>query len=229
MGTAIGNQWVVATNLGNMGEVFSLQGNYGKAKEYLMDALRIATDLNALDLMKMFHFHLSEVYAAMGNFKQAYDHHLVFTTLKDSIFNSDKSKEIGRLEGMHEMKMDELKKAQQAAEELKAKTEKKRRKDMLQYSGILILLLIVGLGVAFLLIKKVSPRVAEGVTFFAFLLLFEFLLVLLDPYIDGFSKGEPAYKLLFNALIAACIFPIHSLFEKMLKRNLTKNPAEQNL
>ena len=63
---------------------------------------------------------------------------------------------------------------------------------------------------------------AEGITFFAFLLFFEFMLVLLDPYIDKYSSGEPVYKLLINALVAAAIFPLNALFEKVLKRRLMK-------
>ena len=69
---------------------------------------------------------------------------------------------------------------------------------------------------------KVTPTVAKSVTFFAFLLFFEFLIVLLDPIINKYSGGEPAYSLLINAAIAACIFPIHALFERVLIKQLTK-------
>jgi len=62
----------------------------------------------------------------------------------------------------------------------------------------------------------------EGLIFFAFLIFFEFLLVLADPYIEGWSSGAPGIKLLFNAGIAALIFPLHSLFETKLKRKLAK-------
>ncbi|PCH87030.1 MAG: hypothetical protein COB88_06295, partial [Flavobacteriales bacterium] len=64
---------------------------------------------------------------------------------------------------------------------------------------------------------NVSERMAEGIIFFSFLILFEFLLVLADPYIEGWSGGAPGIKLLFNASIAAFIFPLHSLFERKLK------------
>jgi len=51
-------------------------------------------------------------------------------------------------------------------------------------------------------------------------LFFEFTLVLLDPYIETYSSGEPAWKLLFNAVLAAMIFPLHSFFEATIKRRL---------
>ena len=54
------------------------------------------------------------------------------------------------------------------------------------------------------------------------LILFEFLLVLADPYIDKWSGGAPGIKLLFNAGIAALIFPAHAFFETKLKGRLVK-------
>ncbi|MFH1322031.1 MAG: hypothetical protein ABII90_15435 [Bacteroidota bacterium] len=63
-------------------------------------------------------------------------------------------------------------------------------------------------------------RLAEGMIFFAFLLFFEFTLVLLDPYIECFSAGAPAVKLAFNAILAAMIFPLHAFFEGKLKKRI---------
>jgi len=58
--------------------------------------------------------------------------------------------------------------------------------------------------------------------FFSFLLFFEFMLVLLDPFIEDYSGGAPAFKLMFNAVLAAGIFPLHAFFESMIKRRLVK-------
>ncbi len=69
---------------------------------------------------------------------------------------------------------------------------------------------------------KVSPPVARSVTFFAFLLLFEFILLLIDPYVEKYSGGEPLYKLFINAVLAACIFPLNAIMESGLKRRLMK-------
>ena len=53
-------------------------------------------------------------------------------------------------------------------------------------------------------------------------ILFEFLLVLSDPYVDGLTNGEPMYKLLANALLAGLIFPAHAFFERVVKKRLVK-------
>ena len=78
----------------------------------------------------------------------------------------------------------------------------------------------LALGIVALGRVNIPTRVAEGLIFFTFLLFFEFLLVLLDPQIETYSGGEPAYKLLFNAVLAGLIFPLHSFFESKLKNRI---------
>jgi len=92
----------------------------------------------------------------------------------------------------------------------------------LQYSGILIFLVLLGAGLLALGRLAIPIRLAEGMIFFTFLLLFEFTLVLLDPYIEQYSSGAPAIKLGFNAVLAGLIFPLHSFFESKLKSRLAK-------
>ena len=70
---------------------------------------------------------------------------------------------------------------------------------------------------------KFSPTLTEGFIFFAFLILFEFLLVVTDPYIENLTGGAPALKLLSNAVLAALIFPAHAFLERSFKRRLIDN------
>ena len=104
----------------------------------------------------------------------------------------------------------------------KIEAAEQSRRDNLQYSGILIFLVLVFASVFALGRISIPIKLAEGLIFFSFLLFFEFTLVLLDPYIETYSSGAPAIKLGFNALLAALIFPLHALFEKKLKGRLAK-------
>jgi hypothetical protein len=70
---------------------------------------------------------------------------------------------------------------------------------------------------------KVSPNIAEGLIFFAFLILFEFLLVFTEPYIQDYTNGEPMYNLLANSVLAVIIFPVHAILEKLLKKRIVKS------
>jgi putative effector of murein hydrolase len=69
---------------------------------------------------------------------------------------------------------------------------------------------------------KVSPTIAEGIIFFAFLILFEFLLVFTEPYLEQYTNGEPIYNLLANAVLALLIFPVHAILEKLLKKRIVQ-------
>ena len=93
----------------------------------------------------------------------------------------------------------------------------------MQYSliflGILVLFGIV-LSLGFI---KVSPNIAEGLIFFAFLILFEFVLVFTEPYLENYTNGEPMYNLLANSVLAILIFPVHAILEKLLKKRIVKS------
>jgi tetratricopeptide (TPR) repeat protein len=215
---AIDNKNGIAVCLGNLGIHYFHKGKHKEAETHLLAALDISKKIEATDLIMNETEGLSELYSATKQFDLAYKYHVEYMAAKDSLFNHEKSKEIGRLEAKHETELEAMK----VQEAYKAKIAKQNRRNLLQYNGIVVLLLIIGLLVGVLGFVKVKPWQASAITFFAFLLFFEFLLVLLDPYVDQFSNGEPAYKLVLNAGIAACIFPIHAFFERRLKKRLVK-------
>jgi len=126
----------------------------------------------------------------------------------------------------HEIEKAELERIAKLEAEEKTLQDQARRKKNLQYSGIVVVLLIIAVMVTVLGFVKVKPAVASGVVFFAFLIFFEFMMILLDPTVNRLSGGEPAYSLLLNAGIAACIFPIHAFFERILKKRLIKEAKD---
>lgn len=85
----------------------------------------------------------------------------------------------------------------------------KNQRHNLQYLGItagvvslFILLLIMGL-------FKVSPRMIKVLSFFAFLLFFEFVFLLFKKKIYVLTYGEPWKDLAFMVLLAAVMVPLH--------------------
>ena len=107
-------------------------------------------------------------------------------------------------------------------EEAKAEAvlEKQKRLNHLQFSGIVLFILFLLSLIGFTRKLRIRPNIAEGLIFIFFLLLFEFILVYLDPNIDKWTGGEPAYKLIINAGLAGVIFPLHSFFEAKMKRRI---------
>lgn len=135
---------------------------------------------------------LSKLYAETGRYQKAYKHHLEYSIAKDSLFNEEKSKDIGRLEAKHEFEMAEMERKQKEEEQARKEAELNARRNNQQYSGILVFIVLLFVCVFILGRFAIPIRLAEGLVFFAFLLLFEFTLVLLDPYIEQYSAGAPA-------------------------------------
>ncbi|MBL4735017.1 MAG: tetratricopeptide repeat protein [Flavobacteriales bacterium] len=206
--------------LGGIGDTYRLMGEYHKAIDNYTRSCAIADSMGASHELSRISALLADAYVGINDFERALASYKTHTTLKDSTFNEEKSKEIGKLEAKYEMETAQAEKQRIEDEQARRDIALKNRRDNLQYSGILIFIVLI-FSLVFMLGKITVPvRLAEGMIFFSFLLFFEFSLVLLDPYIERYSSGGPALKLGFNALLAAAIFPLHSLFESRLKKRL---------
>jgi tetratricopeptide (TPR) repeat protein len=144
----------------------------------------------------------------------------LYIKMKDSVMSNENQKVIIRQQTQYEFEKSQLIKEQELIEQERILLAEKERRDNMQYSIIFLGILIVFGAILGSGKFNISPKFAEGLIFFAFLLFFEFCLVLLDPIIDDWSSGEPIYKLLFNAILAGAIFPLHAFFEQVLKNKL---------
>lgn len=68
---------------------------------------------------------------------------------------------------------------------------------------------------------KVSERLAQELIFVSLLLVFEFILVFMDPYLDKLTNGVPVYKLIVNVLLATFTFTVHGFWERRFKSRLS--------
>lgn len=225
----LGNQYGTALNMGNAAGIYVEQKKYKEAKDYLIKALAIAEEIQAWQLIQDHNLTLSNLYSATNNYQLAFEHYQKYSAAKDTLFNDSKSKDIGRIEMKHEI--EEAEKERIRAEEEKQRIAKKERerRNTLQYSGMILALVLIAGIVVLLGFVKVSAPMARSITFFTFLLVFEFLLLFTDPWLDKFSGGEPVYKLILNVVLALLIFPINAALENALKKRLVKRGAEEKL
>ncbi|PHS47446.1 MAG: hypothetical protein COB05_09305 [Marinobacter sp.] len=219
----IGNVGGVALNLGNIGVTYTELEEYGKAEEYLKQALAHSSSSGIKELLKDQYLYISRVYDSTDNPSKAFSSYKMHIVYRDSLNNEENTRAQTRTEMKYEYEKAQLVKEQEEKEAARVVAEETSRRNNLQYSVILIAILILFGGVLSLGFINVSERMAEGIIFFSFLILFEFLLVLADPYIDKWSGGAPGFKLLFNAGIAALIFPMHAFFEGKMKKRLVKS------
>ncbi|PCH90843.1 MAG: hypothetical protein COB85_09875 [Bacteroidetes bacterium] len=212
----------IVGTLTSIGWIYLDMGEYDKAHLSLSQSLEKARTLGYPAYIKRVAKLLSQLYKEQGKYEKAlvmYEEHI---TMRDSIVNQKNEKTAIRQEMKYEFEKAQIVKEQNEKETMRVGMEAQQRRDNLQYSVILIAILTLFGGVLMLGFVNVGPRMAEGIIFFSFLILFEFFLVLADPYIDKWSGGAPGFKLLFNAGIAALIFPLHAFFETKLKRRISE-------
>jgi len=219
----LSDEYYMANSLNGLGDVYKLKKQLKEAIKYYEQSVVITEQLRLLQHLSEASAKLAEIYVEIGDYKNAYNWYQKYEATKDSLFNEEKSKDIGKLEAKHEFETAEMERKRIEEEQASRKAEQKSRRDNLQYSGILIFIVLLFAGIFFIGKFSIPIRLAEGMIFFSFLLFFEFTLVLLDPYIEQYSSGAPAIKLGFNAVLAALIFPLHSLFETKLKKRLAKS------
>jgi tetratricopeptide (TPR) repeat protein len=212
---------VIKSEIG-ISNILILENKYEQAIQKLDSCKNFAEKINDKKMLTDVYSNLERAYFLKNNFKNALIFAKRYQEIKDSLFYESKSKDFGKLQTKFEMEKKQAEEERDKQEKERIAQEEKERKDNIQYSLIFLGILLV-FGVLLGSGKfNISPKFAEGLIFFAFLIFFEFCLVLLDPIIDDWSSGEPIYKLLFNALLAGAIFPLHAFFEKTLKNKIIK-------
>ncbi|MBN4066119.1 tetratricopeptide repeat protein [Candidatus Amoebophilus asiaticus] len=216
-------------------------GQLGEALESGQQALELAKEVGYPDNIKRAAGLLSDVYRKMGDtplpplnrgdcLERALEYYELEVQMRDSIVNEEHQKATIRQEMKYEYERAEIIEAQKEKEEARIQTEAESRRNNLHYSAfvlvmVILLLSLLALGrIPFTFHSyrsyKNLQQITGGLVFLTFLLLFEFVLVLADPYIEQWTGGAPGYKLLFNALLAAMIFPMHNIAEAFLKKRL---------
>jgi len=142
--------------------------------------------------------------------------------MRDSLLNEENTKATIRQQMKYEYEKEQIRKDHEAKEKARIETEVTERRNQLHYTGIVIGILLISLLVGMIGFIKISSKAAQAIIFIAFLIFFEFLIVLADPYIERWTGGAPGYKLLINAVLAGLIFPLHGFFEGLLKRRIRK-------
>lgn len=161
---------------------------------------------------------LANCYKMKGDFKSSVGYLETYHHIKDSIEELRSIPAVNLSETIQEQKL--------AAKE-KTRIEKEQKeiiqeRNYLQYSGVLLVIVILLLILNLIVSIKLPPIAIKALSFITVLTLFEFTLVYLDPHIEYFTNSEPVEKLSINVLIAMLIFPLHNFIEKKLFKKVAE-------
>jgi len=186
-------------------DFLSKSGNEKAAIDYYLQAKSLAETTSDLESQEKIAKELDSAYAKIGDFKQSYFFNSLHSKLKDSLQKLGEEKDLMQME----LKDEELRKARLDKE----RQEELDRRHNLQYTAIAI-----SIGVIFTLLVlmgafKVSEATIKIVGFFAFILLFEFIILLADHKIHDWTHGEPLPVLGIKIVLIAMLLPLHHWLE----------------
>lgn len=155
---------------------------------------------------------LSDHYEAKNKLDSAFHYQKITIAAKDSLFSQEK---IIRVQSLSF----EERKRQQQLEEERIKTELER-KNNIQLMGIATV--IVALFLLLLLIsrRETKARTVEVYGLISLLFLFEFVYLLIHPYIEEWTNHTPVLMLLILVGVAAVLIPVHQRLEKWVNEKL---------
>lgn len=162
---------------------------------------------------------LTKLYKQENKIDSAFKYQQLMIETRDSVFSREKINRLQTLEFNEQLRQQEL-----LSEKTKSEEE---RKQNIQYA--LIAIALVSLIILFLFLSRSFITNTKLITFFgviALLLVFEFLNLLLHPFLERITHHSPILMLLALVCIAALLVPLHHKLEKWTTTKLVeKNKA----
>ena len=125
-----------------IGRALTVKKQYTNALKYLNNAKKLCKDIKSIANLKEVYQDLSKTYAQTGNFKKAYESHVLYKNLDDTLKNDANVELLTQMSMQHEFdKQQKEQEFQQAQRELEY--QQKQKRDRLIRMFIIIVLMIV--------------------------------------------------------------------------------------
>lgn len=98
----INNKQGVAFTYINISSIYNEKLNYTEALVWLQKALKLAKEINAKEIMVSSYEGLTEISEKNHDYKNAYKYHQLYSSIKDSIFNAESSRQIAEMQTKYE-------------------------------------------------------------------------------------------------------------------------------
>ncbi|MFZ1799173.1 MAG: hypothetical protein WAU24_04860 [Chitinophagaceae bacterium] len=200
-------------------EVFLATKMYDSVNYYARQALKVSIPFEEKEQSMRAYEYLYKSFEQTNNQDSLNKYFRLAMTTKDSLFSMEKIKSIQALSFREDLRQQEI-----ATEKLKAEEE---RQQNIQYASIALGIII--LITLFLLLSRSVIVNEKLISFFAILgllIIFEFINLLIHPWLAHFTHESPVLMLLALVLIAALLIPIHHKMEHIIKEKLVeKNKA----
>lgn len=129
----------------NIGILYYKTGEFEKAKKYCDTALNVGLEIGDVENQRIAYQYISNAHNKLGNYKEAYNAHVKFKALTDSIFNIDNSRQLSDLRTSYEVdkKETELRVENEKTQAIAMAEAKKQRIILIAVTGFAILGLVL--------------------------------------------------------------------------------------
>jgi hypothetical protein len=198
---------------GQIAEVYRGMHKYPEEYKTLLLVNKFADSSQNIYYLRDVMLNLDSVSYLLGNYKLSQQYLTQYNIFRDSIESLSKQKDLLSIE---------IQNANKRAEQQKKDEEEKRRtRNNIEYLGITAVIATVFIILVVFGVFKISPAIIRAMGFFAFIFLFEFIVLLLDDQIQVITHGEPWKVLAVKIFIISLLLPLHHWLEKKMTHYLT--------
>jgi tetratricopeptide (TPR) repeat protein len=209
-----------------LGDFYRRKADLGKAAKYYLKERAIGQADGILVTSEYAALMLDSVYLQMHDYQQAYFYHTDYSKDADSLRNLARETDLLKLE----VDSDNRRREREAKEQQLA-TEHRHNVQYMGFTVGLVLLFILLVMMGWL---AVPPSVIRTLGFLSFIFLFEFIILLADKQIQGWTNDEPWKILMIKIALAAILVPLHHWLEHKVivylsnrKRYKVVHPAKE--
>jgi tetratricopeptide (TPR) repeat protein len=197
----------------HLGRYYREKGDYDNAIVYWTKAKTLVEQVGDLSELQRTANQLDSLYQFKSDYKTAYHYHSLKGLYKDSLQKLSKEKDLMALEIDNENRRKE-----REAQKLEETT---RRRHNIQYLGITIAIAAIFILLVMAGVFSVSKTTIKILGFFAFIFLFEFIILIADNKIHHATHGEPWKVLAIKIGLIAILLPLHHRLEEKAIHYLT--------
>jgi tetratricopeptide (TPR) repeat protein len=199
----------------NFGEYYRKTNNLPQAILYCNKAYALAASTNALDQEAESTDSLEKLYVTAGNYPAALVCEQRGADERDSIRTQTQATDLMKLE----VENDGRRRERLAREE----QERTEHRHNIQYMGFTIGLVVLFVALVMLARLSVPVWLIRAFVFVVFIFLFEFIIMLADKQIQGWTAEEPWKVLLLKIILAAGMVPLHHWLEHKVVHYLSRH------
>jgi signal transduction histidine kinase/Tfp pilus assembly protein PilF len=158
-----GNKWEISKTLNNIAKVNIKQNKLNEASANLEQALKTAEETKSPKLIMDIYKNYSDFYSIKNNYQKAFEYHILYSNINDSIFSEESNKKIAEMQIKYETekKEKEIELLQKDNEIYKLKTEKQKLLKWILFSIITITVILLLFIYNSNRIKKKANRLLE--------------------------------------------------------------------